>query len=116
LFANLVQRASNDLPHRACVLTWFSPCEDRPPYEVARGPVREALGGLPSRQMTTLRNDGVESLVRRCVELAGRPANEFDPLEHALSRASLRHSVLHRFHLEDAAIGSAIDALERHPR
>lgn len=116
LFANLVQRDSNDLPHRACVLTWFTPCEDRPPYEVARRLVREALGGLPSRQMTTLRNDGVESLVRRCVELAGRSENGSDPLEDALSRASLRLSVLHRFHIEDAAIGRAIDALERHPR
>jgi hypothetical protein len=115
LIAGLVARDAVDLPHRACVLTWFSPCDDRPPYEVGRESVRAALGGLPSQQMTALRADGVESLVRQCVALAGRRDDESDPLVRTLARRSLRRSVLHRFQIKSSDLLGAIQKIEEDP-
>jgi len=111
LLAGLV-RDDGDEPHRACVRTWFSPCEDRPPYEVDRARVCAALGGVPSRTMTTLRHDGVTTLIRRCAELAGRPLDDASPrLEVTLARHSLRLSLLHRFKIDDAGLVASVEAL-----
>lgn len=111
LFAGFV-RDDGDEPHRACARTWFSPCESRPPYEVDRASVCVALGGVPSRTMTTLRHDGVTTLIRRCAELAGRPPDDAGlRLEVTLARHSLRLSLLHRFKIVDAGLVASIEAL-----
>lgn len=112
LFAGLVQHEGGDLSHRACVRTWFDRCSNEPPYEVARVAVRAALGDLPSRQMTTLRHDGVTTLIRRCLALAERPSDDGDPRVRALARSSLRLSLLHRFKIEDAALTDRIHSLK----
>lgn len=111
LFAGFV-RDDGDDSHRACAYTWFSPCENRPPYEVDRESVREAMNGLPSRTMTTLRHDGVTTLIRRCTELAEPlPDDESDPMKLTLARHSLRLSLLHRFKIDDASLVALIKAL-----
>lgn len=111
LFAGLVRR-DGDESHRACVQTWFDRCHDEPPYEAPRAAVRAALGGLPSRQMTTLRHDGVTTLIRRCVALTDRSWLEVDPLVNALSQSSLRLSLLHRFKIEDDDLEARIRSLK----
>jgi len=112
LFAGLVQRDGADESHRACVQTWFDRCSNEPPYEVGRAAVRAALSGLPSRQMTTLRHDGVTTLLRRCLALAELPPDDGDPLVRALARSSLRRSLLHRFKIEDAGLTERIHSLK----
>lgn len=112
LFADLVHRDGNE-SHRACVRTWFAPCDNRPPYEVSRETVLAATGDLTSRQMTTLRHDGVTTLVRRCVALAERPSGDGDPLPRALARSSLRRTVLHRFKIEDETLAARIATLKK---
>ncbi len=116
LFAGLV-RDDGDEPHRACTRTWFSPCEDRRPYEVDRASVCAALGGMRSRTMTTLRHDGVTTLIRQCIELAERPVDDGGLyLEVALARRSLRVSLLERFKISDAGLNASIKALKEKSR
>jgi hypothetical protein len=111
LFAGLVRR-DGDESHRACVQTWFDRCVNEPPYEAPRAAVRAALGGLPSRQMTSLRHDGVITLIRRCVALTDRSWREVDPLVNALSLSSLRLSLLHRFRIKDDDLEARIRSLK----
>lgn len=113
LFAGLVRDHDDELSHRACVLTWFSPCGEEPPYEVSRAAVRKALGDMPSRQMTTLRHEGVRALIRQCTEQATEALKGEDPFGRHLARTSLRASVLHRFKIEDERLSLRIKALTK---
>ncbi len=111
MFVGLVRDADAEPTHRACVLTWFSPCGDEPPYEVAREVVRAALDDMPSRQMTTLRHEGVRVLIHQCTGHAEAAVGCDSGLDRHLARVSLRASVLHRFKVDDAALSGRIKAL-----
>lgn len=113
LFAGLVRYQDDELTHRACVLTWFSPCGEEPPYEVSREAVRAVLHGMPSRQMTTLRHEGVRALIRECVDHAKAALASDVALDEHLARASLRASVLHRFKIDDDELSRRIKALAK---
>ncbi len=113
LFTGLVQDHDDELPHRACVLTWFSPCGEEPPYEVSREAVRAVLHDMPSRQMTTLRHEGVRALIRQCTDHAVAALRCDVALDRHLARASIRASVLHRFKVDDEELSRRIKALTK---
>jgi hypothetical protein len=113
LFAGLVRDHDDELTHRACVLTWFSPCGEEPPYEVSREVVRAVLHDMPSRQMTTLRHEGVRALIRQCTDHAVAARRCDVALDQHLARASLRASVLHRFKVDDEELSRRIKALPK---
>ena len=113
LFAGLVSDEEEPLRHRACVLTWFHPCSDEPPYEVPRTAVRAILREMPSRQMTSLRHEGVRVLIRRCIEHADAALGRGAALDRHLACTSLRASLLHRFKVDDDDLSRRIKALAR---
>lgn len=113
LFFGLVRRdGGGDESHRACVLTWFTRCDDAPPYERVRADVLAAFDGRPSREVTTLRHAGLTTLVRRCVDVAAQHANDPDEAVCWLARRSLRPSLLHRFKIDAPPLSSALAALK----
>ncbi|MFO0608837.1 MAG: hypothetical protein U0324_37065 [Polyangiales bacterium] len=111
MFAGLVRYADDEPTHRACVLTWFSPAATSRPTRSRAGVVRAALDDMPSRQMTTLRHEGVRVLIHRCTGHAEAAVGMDGGLDRHLARESLRASLLHRFKVDDAALSRRIKAL-----
>ncbi len=112
LYLGLVDVEGAGPSHRACVLSWFSGCDDRPPYERSQELVLHDLGDCPPRELSTLRHFGVEDLIRRCVGVA-RPAGEGDP---AFARWSLRKTLLGVFHITDARVREDLAAIRERGR
>ncbi len=116
LYLGFIDPEGGDLSHRACVRSWFSTCDNRPPYERAKELVMRDLGDLPSRQMTTLRQDGAEALIGRCVEVTARPAEEDESGDGAFARWSLRKTLLERYDVENASIRRDFAAIKEQVR
>lgn len=117
LDVELVRRdGGGDASHKACVLTWFTRCADEPPYERARADVLTAFEGFRSRQVTTLRHDGLTTLVRRCADVAKQRVDDPDAAVRWLARRSLRPSLLHRFKIDDVPLSCALEALKEAAR
>jgi hypothetical protein len=113
LFTSLVPKG-DDPAAKACLLTWFSPCEDRHPYRVSEAVVAKQLSLESPRAAERLRHKGMVELIRIVLSAAERTVEvRVRDVDGAILRSSLRKGLLNAYKIEDSEITRRLEILPR---
>jgi hypothetical protein len=111
IFAKFVPQAGA-LAARACVETWFTPCQDAPPFRVAEDVVAARLRLGSPREAQRERHAGMVQLIGRVLHLAETTVGLRDA-DGAVLRACIRTGLLNAYRIEDEKLAGRLAALPR---